>query len=185
VNDCVLALLALRRAPVPAPRRGARVLYVDVDLHLADGVQAAFHVPDRAGPANILTLSLHHSAPGFFPPPLSPNAPSSPTGEIDLETAGDPFTLGAPLRAHASARTYARLWVDGVERVARVFAPDVLVLQCGADALAGDPCRVGNWCIGGEGGMGWCVARAMGWGCKVLLLGGGALCFCLAAAIPR
>ncbi|KAI0027665.1 hypothetical protein K488DRAFT_60723, partial [Vararia minispora EC-137] len=172
VNDCVLALLALRRMLVPSSvsRRKARVMYVDVDLHLADGVAAAFHVPQRSGPSNILTLSLHHTAPGFFPVPLAPSSPGA--DGLEIETAGDPFTLGASIRAGASAHTYARVWA-GVETVARAFVPDVLVLQCGADALAGDPCRVGNWCLGGVGGMGWCVARATALAPRLLLLGGG------------
>jgi len=47
-------------------------------------------------------------------------------------------------------------------------------MQCGADALAGDPCATFNWSLGdGPGSLGWCVRRVLGWKGKKLLLGGG------------
>jgi histone deacetylase 8 len=194
VNDCVLAILALRRirtSLTPTPQssspgvttadanintatamRKARVMYLDLDLHLADGVARAFHVPHRVGSSHVLTLSLHHESPGFFPAPLSSSASTVNDRVLDAAVEDDPFTLVAPLLFGASCTTYARVWA-GVEAVVRAYNPDVLVLQCGVDALAGDPCRIGNWALGGEGGLGWCVARAIGWGCRVLMLGGG------------
>jgi len=60
-----------------------------------------------------------------------------------------------------------------VDRVKDTFQPDFVVLQCGTDALAGDPVGACNWTLGGEGGMGWCVDRVRGWGKRMLVLGGG------------
>lgn len=61
-----------------------------------------------------------------------------------------------------------------VERVRGLFEPDYVVVQCGVDGLAGDPCAVWNWGLGNvEGSLGWCVERLMGWEGKKVLLGGG------------
>jgi hypothetical protein len=253
----------------PAPKtqsRRPRVVYLDLDVHFGDGVAGAFHRPGRGesgATSNILTLSIHHAAPGFFPnnplaglprpprptaslPILSssssdPVLPSPPTVQphrhqpesepeslqsqphserrvsfaipaegddddlygttnprggsqddldayADWDEDWDPYTLSVPLTAGTSCRTMARVWRTVIEAVRRAFAPDFLVLQCGADGLAGDPCGVWNWSAGGqagnddrrdgfegpeEGSMGWCVQQACAWGCKVLLTGGG------------
>jgi len=55
------------------------------------------------------------------------------------------------------------------------FDPDYIVVQCGCDGLAGDPCMKFNWSMtGGEGSMGWCIERITNkWKGKKLLLGGG------------
>ncbi|KAI0056362.1 Arginase/deacetylase [Artomyces pyxidatus] len=166
VNDCVLALLALKHAPAPAPSRKPRIMYLDLDLHFCDAVAAAFHAPasSSSSPPQVLTLSLHHAARGFFP--------SSPLAMLS-EPHTDPFTLALPLLAGATNATFARVWTGVIERVRGAFDPDYVVVQCGCDGLAGDPCGVWNWAVGGEGGMGWCVTQVLGWGCKTLLLGGG------------
>ncbi|EJD52342.1 Arginase/deacetylase [Auricularia subglabra TFB-10046 SS5] len=150
VNDCVLSILPLRKL--------GRVLYLDFDLHFADAVAAAF--PHRPGTdSNVLVLSLHHAAPGFYPavPP------------------GCSSTL--PLLGGASAATVGRVWSAGIEEVCQAFQPDAVVVQCGADGLAGDPCGVWNWSLsaGSECGMGMgdVVSRVLSWRIPTLLLGGG------------
>lgn len=50
------------------------------------------------------------------------------------------------------------------------FTPQVVVVQCGADCLAGDPLGSFNLSIRG---MGACIESVMKWGLPVLLLGGG------------
>lgn len=86
----------------------------------------------------------------------------------------DPFSLSLPLRQGASNATFARVWPI-IERVRSIFKPDYVVVQCGVDGLAGDPCATWNWSLGGEGSMGWCLARIIeNWPGKKLLLGGGA-----------
>ena len=166
-------MLALKRVRIPAPApstappRKARIMYLDLDLHFSDGVSHAFHRSNPpAGPPQILTLSIHHAAPGFFP--SSPLTALSDPEDTDL----DPFTLSLPLARGTSNATVLRVW-PSIERVKDAFAPDFVVLQCGADGLVGDPYAVWNWALGGEGGFGWCAQRICGWGAKVLLLGGG------------
>lgn len=55
VNDCVLGLLKLRE-------HFNRVLYLDLDIHHGDAVEKAFQHSSQ-----VLTVSFHHYAPGFFP----------------------------------------------------------------------------------------------------------------------
>ena len=145
-------------------------MYLDLDLHFSDAVSHAFH-SDRRAKSNttsqVLTFSIHHAAPGFFPISLLSSFPDSSVN------SSDPFTISLPLRLGASPRTFAHIWKH-VERARKTFDPMYVVVQCGTDGLAGDPCVVWNWSCGyEEGEMGWCVSRVLQWGCKVLLLGGG------------
>jgi histone deacetylase 8 len=57
------------------------------------------------------------------------------------------------------------------------FEPDYVLIQCGVDGLAGDPCAIWNWSLAAaEGSLGWCIARIVNeWGGKKLFLGGGIL----------
>ncbi|KAJ7669246.1 hypothetical protein DFH06DRAFT_178577 [Mycena polygramma] len=170
VADCTLALMALRRltqpsSPTAGPTtRKMRTMYLDLDLHFSDGVSRAFHQTSTASP-HLLTFSIHHAAPGFFP--------ASPLAALPTPDS-DPFTLSLPLRPGASNRTFARAW-QCVERVHAAFDPDYIVVQCGVDGLAGDPCAIFNWAIGtDEGSLGWCVGRVVNeWRGKKVLLGGG------------
>ncbi|GBE87672.1 Histone deacetylase phd1 [Sparassis crispa] len=171
VADCVLAVLSLKRGASSMLTLSSkpRVMYLDLDLHFSDGVSQAF-ASSSSGAAvpQILTLSIHHAAPGFFPvSPLSalPD-PSSPSF--------NPFVLSMPLARGASNTTFARIWPT-VERVKDAFQPNFVVVQCGVDGLAGDPCAIWNWSLGGvEGSLGWCIERICHeWNCKTLLLGGG------------
>ncbi|KAF9048306.1 Arginase/deacetylase [Hymenopellis radicata] len=128
VADCVLAILAMRRVKEVHGAR-PRVMYIDLDLHFSDGVSQAFYKQN-----SLLTLSIHHTSPGFFP--VTPLATlQHPDQEGD---AFDPFTLSIPLLRGASAATYLHVF-PLVQRVAEIFAPTHIVVQCGVDALAEDP----------------------------------------------
>ena len=144
-------------------------MYLDLDLHFSDAVSHAFHSDSRAksnASSQVLTFSIHHAAPGFFP--ISPLASLPDTHDFD------PFTISLPLRQGASSKTFAHIW-KYVERAREVFRPTYVVVQCGADGLAGDPCAIWNWSTGTElGEMGWCIKKIVDtWECKTLLLGGG------------
>lgn len=178
--DCVLAILALKKNRLAATisatsntlptitTRKPRVMYVDLDVHFSDAVSEAFYNASSTASSQILTLSIHHTSPGFFPPSLLSDL-SNPD-----DPAFDPFTLSLPLKAGASNRTFARVWptVNGIEKT---FGPDFVVIQCGVDGLAGDPVATWNWCLGdGEGSLGsWLEKMLREWGGKKLLLGGG------------
>ncbi|KAG6808257.1 hypothetical protein H0H92_004710 [Tricholoma furcatifolium] len=138
-------------------------MYIDLDLHFSDAVSQAFVSSNSRSP-QILTLSIHHASPGFYPPSTLSSLPShsSPTF--------DPYTLSIPLQAGFSSPTYTRIWSSIVRPIKDVFSPDYIVLQCGADALAGDPCGVGNLDLRT---MGEVVRDVLGWGVPTMLLGGG------------
>ena len=196
VADCILAILALKRLPVQltdVPIPGAipqkpRIMYLDLDLHFSDAVSEAFYSTASSATPQVLvgefnhdninviltcyeqTFSIHHSSPGFFP--VSERAALS-----DVSSPGfDPFTLSLPLKQGASDATYERIWPI-VEQVRNTFNPDFVVLQCGVDGLAGDPCATFNWSLGDSAGsMGWYIQKVLNeWPGKKLLLGGGDL----------
>jgi histone deacetylase 8 len=191
VADCILGIMTLKRAPLvsmsllgtPIPPRKPRIMYLDLDLHFSDAVSEAFSSQSSSGSPQILvrraclvlpgtltnlcqTFSIHHSAPGFFPvSPLS-QLPSLTNNSFD------PFTLSLPLRQGASDGTFSRVW-HIVEQVKDAFAPDYIILQCGLDSLAEDPCATFNWSLTS---LGWCVDRVINhWRGRKLLLGGGKL----------
>lgn len=119
---------------------------------------------------SVKTFSIHHTAAGFFPVSQLSSLPDVSSSLFD------PFTLSLPLKEGASNSTYARIW-PLVEDVKDIFNPDYIVVQCGVDGLAGDPCGISNWSLGSsEGSLGWCVDRVINkWRGKKLLLGGGML----------
>lgn len=197
VADCILSILALRKTRLP-PSPGTlptitfkkpRIMYLDLDLHFSDAVSQAFHSTGTASVPQTLvrpcdhrfiyinlslqqTFSIHYTSPGFFP--IAPLSELSSTSHPNF----DPFSLSLPLFQGASDQTFARIWPI-VERTRDIFQPDYLVVQCGVDGLAGDPCATWNWSLGGcaeqvEGSMGWCIDRILNkWPGKKLLLGGG------------
>ncbi|KIY70566.1 Arginase/deacetylase [Cylindrobasidium torrendii FP15055 ss-10] len=164
VADCILAILAIRRVKeLDAPR--SRVMYIDLDLHFSDAVSQAFYRQ-----SSVMTLSIHHTAPGFYPP--SPLA----TLQHPDQPGFDPFALSIPLQRGASANTYARIW-PLVQKAIQIFSPSHMVIQCGVDALAGDPHAVMNWSLPArqDGSLGYYIQHLLHDfpGKKVLLGGGG------------
>jgi acetoin utilization protein AcuC len=103
-----------------------RVAYVDVDVHHADGVQAAFYDDPR-----VLTISLHE-----HPATLWPG-----TG-LPSETGG-PGAEGSAVNVALPAGTGDAGWLRAFDAVVppllRVFRPQVLVSQHGCDTHRLDP----------------------------------------------
>lgn len=103
-----------------------RVLYVDLDVHHGDGVQA-LHWDDPG----VLTFSVHESGRTLFPG----------TGDVD-ELGGD-AAWGTAVNLPLPAGTSGQAWLAGVRlllpELAAAFGPDVIVSQHGADSHAWDP----------------------------------------------
>jgi acetoin utilization protein AcuC len=118
-DDPALAIARARQA-------GLRVLYVDLDVHHGDGVQA-IHWNDPG----VVTLSIHETGRSLFPG----------TGFVD--ELGGPGARGTKLNVPLEAGTGERGWLAALERVLPVLAeehePEVVVSQHGADAHALDP----------------------------------------------
>lgn len=114
LNDPVLCVLTLRRLGL------SRVAYVDIDAHHCDGVEAAF-----AGDPEVLLVSVHEEGRWPF------------TGALDDDGGGNCFNLPVP---HGFNDTEMRAALEEVilPRVA-AHQPEVVILQCRADALAEDP----------------------------------------------
>jgi acetoin utilization protein AcuC len=119
-NDPVLAILKLQQA-------GWRVLYVDIDAHHGDGVEAAF-IDDP----EVLTLSLHMDTAYAYP------FRGGRFEDCGSARAGH-STINVPLPQGTHDAEY-RLIFDAVwgPALAR-FQPDAVVLQAGTDMLAADP----------------------------------------------
>ena len=122
VNDVVLAILELLKS-------FERVMYIDIDVHHGDGVEEAFCYSHQ-----VLTCSFHHFAPLFFP---GTGALSENHGAC--ARSGKQCCLNVPLHSGCGDETFLRVFDHAVKQAAVSFVPTVVVLQCGADALAGDP----------------------------------------------
>jgi acetoin utilization protein AcuC len=114
--------LAIRRAR----QDRKRVLYVDLDVHHGDGVQAL-----HLGDPGVLTVSIHQSGRTLFPG-------TGAVGEL-----GDGVAAGTAVNLPLDPGTGEDGWLGALRRVlpelAAAFRPDLVVSQHGADAHAWDP----------------------------------------------
>jgi histone deacetylase 8 len=121
-------------APPPAPRSFKRILYIDIDIHHGDGVESAFFTS-----SNIFTLSFHNYKPGFFPG----------SGGLD-STAAACGALNVPLKDGITDQQFLAVFTRVHAMVRAAFKPDVVVMQCGCDALALDPLGTFNLTAGNQ-----------------------------------
>ena len=105
---------------------GLRVLYLDLDVHHGDGVQA-LHWSDPG----VLTFSIHESGRTLFPG----------TGDVDEIGGGVAAgtSLNVPLPAGTGAAAWGAILRSLLPEVAATFGPDLIVSQHGADSHAWDP----------------------------------------------
>lgn len=149
INDIVLAILELLKVH-------ARVLYIDIDVHHGDGVEEAFYCTDR-----VMTFSLHKYG-DFFPG----------TGHIADFGAkeGEGYSVNAPLSNGMTDAAYESLFKPVLQKIIDIFQPGAIVLQCGADSLAGDRLGCFNLSLHGHAE---CVKFVKSFGLPILVLGGG------------
>ena len=118
-DDPALAIARARRA-------GLRVLYVDLDVHHGDGVEALFR--DDPG---VLTVSFHETGRSLFPG----------TGAADEVGRGS--AAGTIVNVPFDAGAGEAVWLPAVRSLvpalAAAFGPDLVVSQHGADSHAWDP----------------------------------------------
>lgn len=102
-----------------------RVAYVDIDAHHGDGVFYAYeHDPFVA------IADVHEDGRYLYPG-------TGAAAEIGSGAAAG-LTLNVPLEPGADDATFAAMWPRVLAHVERA-APEFIILQCGADSLAGDP----------------------------------------------
>lgn len=106
--------------------QGLRVAYIDIDVHHGDGVQW-IHYDEP----NVLTFSIHESGRYLYPG-------TGHTHEIG-KAQGTGRKLNIPLEPFTEDDSYLEVLQMGLEPALRWFRPDVLVVQCGADAHFQDP----------------------------------------------
>ena len=109
-----------------ARRDGLRVMYIDLDVHHGDGVQA-IHWSDPG----VLTVSIHETGATLFP------------GTGFEDELGGGSAIGTKVNLPLDAGTGERGWLEALRLVlpalADRFRPEVFVTQHGADAHAFDP----------------------------------------------
>ncbi len=114
LNDAVIGLLGWLDAGL------TRLVYLDIDAHHGDGVEAAF-----ADDPRVLTISIHER--DRWPR----------TGLAHDRAGGAARNLPVPPGLNDSEMRL--LFDDAVLPLIGRFAPDAIMIQCGADALAEDP----------------------------------------------
>jgi acetoin utilization protein AcuC len=113
-NDCAVALAVARAA-------GARVAYVDIDVHFGDGVFAAFEKDE-----GVCLIDIHQDGKTF-----------AAGEETEIGPRNEARIVSTVLAPGTEDGDFLRHWDKALRKV-RAFAPDLVVLQAGADGLEGD-----------------------------------------------
>ncbi|MEX2716408.1 MAG: acetoin utilization protein AcuC [Candidatus Sigynarchaeum springense] len=108
-------------------RENLRIMYIDVDAHHGDGVQAAFYDDDDS----VLTLSFHESGKYLFPG----------TGFMEERGTGahEGLSINVPLLPYTYDELYLDIFEDIVPKAAIAFQPDIIISQNGVDTHGTDP----------------------------------------------
>lgn len=102
-----------------------RVLYLDVDAHHGDGVMYGFY-----SDGGVLDIDFHEDGRHLFPG-------TGFTDEIG-EGAGAGYKINVPLPPFTDDEPYLSSFREIVPNAVRKYRPEMLLLQCGADAHAND-----------------------------------------------
>jgi len=107
------------------------VLYIDIDVHHGDGVENDWKTDNR-----VITVSCHYFDGHFFP--------STGWEPILIDSESGNIRINLPMAGHFSDEKFMYLMDSVIRIVVKELTPDVIVLQSGADSLAGDPLGVFN-----------------------------------------
>ncbi len=150
LNDPAIGIARMIRA-------GLRVVYLDLDVHHGDGVEAIFYNTDK-----VLTISIHQHGDTLFPGTGFPD---------DIgQGPGLGYAVNIPLAPGTGDDLFFRVFMDVVPRLVRAYKPDVLVTQLGVDTLATDPLANLNLTTDGFAKL---VHEIKSWGIQWVALGGG------------
>lgn len=119
-NDCGVAIELLRA------RHGLkRIAYVDIDAHHGDGVFYAF----ESDPA-VIFADIHEDGSHLYP--------GTGTADETGKGAAAGTKLNIPMPPEADDAAFIAVW-PRVLRHLQAFEPEFIILQAGADSVAGDP----------------------------------------------
>lgn len=120
-NDIAIAIRRLQ-----SKYNVKKIMYIDIDAHHADGVQNIFYTEQ-----SVLTVSIHESGNFLFPG----------TGFVkECGTgAGKGFAINIPLPMGTDDNAYLYAFNTIVPSLAYAYKPEILFMQCGADAHYLDP----------------------------------------------
>lgn len=130
LNDIAIAIHAARK------RYGIRkALYLDIDVHHGDGVFYGF-----GSDPLLLDIDFHQDGRTLYPG----------TGHVHETGAGEAagMKLNVPFWPGAADDSALLAWCEAAVPAIRAFAPELIVMQCGADAHSGDPLASLEWSTG-------------------------------------
>lgn len=119
-NDCGVAIEALRK------EHGLqKVAYIDIDAHHGDGVFYEFESDPE-----LVFVDFHEDGRFLYPG----------TGAVEETGKGTAkgTKMNIPMPPNANDELFIKLW-DKTEDFIRQGKPEFILLQCGADSIAGDP----------------------------------------------
>jgi acetoin utilization protein AcuC len=119
-NDIGVAIEVLR-----AVHGVRRIAYVDIDAHHGDGVFYSF-----ASDPDLIIADIHEDGRYLYP--------GTGSAEETGEGAARGTKLNLPMPPEAGEADFRRAWKE-VEAFVRAGNPDFILLQAGADSIAGDP----------------------------------------------
>ncbi|MFX3633375.1 MAG: acetoin utilization protein AcuC [Candidatus Pristimantibacillus sp.] len=119
-NDAAVAIKHIRNT------YGARVLYIDTDVHHGDGVQWIFY-----NDPEVCTYSIHETGKFLFPG----------TGYVHEKGADLGFgaCFNVPVEPYTEDDSWLECFRSSIEKVTEAFKPDVIISQHGCDAHVYDP----------------------------------------------
>jgi acetoin utilization protein AcuC len=119
-NDCGVAIETLR-----SEHQVRRVAYVDIDAHHGDGVYYGFDDDPE-----LCIVDVHEDGQYLYPG----------TGSLRETGSGEAAgtKLNIPLPPNARDDTFLKVWESAESFIDRA-QPEFIILQCGADSMAGDP----------------------------------------------
>lgn len=119
-NDAAIAITRIRQ------QFGARVLYIDTDVHHGDGVQWTFY-----DDPNVCTYSIHETGKFLFPG----------TGFVHERGIDHGFgtSINVPVEPYTEDDSWLECFSSSIEKAAAAFKPDIIISQHGCDAHAYDP----------------------------------------------
>jgi len=119
-NDCGVVIEYLRKN-----FDITRIAYVDIDAHHGDGVFYSFE-----SDPNLIFADIHEDGRTLYPGTGTENE----TGTNDAKGS----KLNLPVQADSGDDVFMTQWLK-VEDFLTAAKPEFIILQCGADSIAGDP----------------------------------------------